>query len=49
MPEPPAVNPTVGVLKEEVRPTVDDVERAMLPENPLMLFRVMSEVVGTPA
>lgn len=49
VPEPPAVNVTVGILKEEARPTVDDAESAILPENPLMLLRVMSEVVGTPA
>jgi hypothetical protein len=49
VPEPPAVIVTVGVLKEEVRPTVDDSERAMTPENPLRLPIVISEVAGTPA
>jgi hypothetical protein len=49
VPKPPAVIETVGVLKEEVRPTDDDAESAMLPENPLRLPRVMSDVAGTPA
>jgi hypothetical protein len=47
--EPPAFIVTVGVLKEEVRPTDGDAESATIPENPLRLPRVMSEVVDTPA
>ena len=48
-PVPPDTRPTVGLLSDAVNPEVGDAVSVIVPENPLMLERLMPDVAEMPA